>query len=92
MTGRTGIAPTIGGLHPGYGLRIRKDGSKKLAAGDFNCACGDFAEDAIGDIEVEQMAVRAERHMRDDCPNPAVRAAAALRHDRRQQQTRNRRK
>jgi hypothetical protein len=86
MTGITGIAPTIGGLHPGYGLRIRKDGPKKLATADFNCVCGELAEDAVGDDEVQQLAIRAERHMRDDCTNKDVRAAAARRDFRRKHQ------
>jgi len=90
MTGITGIAPTIGGQHPGFGLRIRKDGSKKLATGDVNCPCGEYAEDAVGDDEVQQMAIRAERHMRDECTNPDVRAAAARRDHRRNNPRKNR--
>lgn len=71
-----GIAPTIGGDRPGYCLRVRLDHPKALATADFTCACGDMAEDATGEREVQQLVIRAERHMRDTCPNPNVRAAA----------------
>ncbi|MGO4630538.1 hypothetical protein AB4225_06275 [Streptomyces sp. 2RAF24] len=92
MTGAVGIGPTIGGPRPGCGLRVRMDHNKALPTGDFNCACGEFAEDAVGRDEVAAMAIRAERHMRDECPVPAVRAAAALRSDRRARQIKKARK
>lgn len=78
MTGITGIAPTIGGLHPGFGLRVRLDNpkAKSLAAADFTCPCG-LAEDAVGYAEVESLAIRYGRHQRDECPLPEIRAAAA---------------
>lgn len=77
-----GIAPTIGGDRPGCGLRVRLDHPKALAAADFNCPCGDFAEDATGEHEVQQLVIRAARHMRDDCTNTEVRAAAGLQYAR----------
>ncbi|WP_329151271.1 hypothetical protein OIU91_28510 [Streptomyces sp. NBC_01456] len=79
----TGIGPTIGTPQPGFGLRVRLDHKRALASGDFNCRCGELAEDAVGHDEVRQMAVRAERHMRDECPLEEVRAAAAMRDHRR---------
>lgn len=73
-----GIGPTIGNPHPGYGLRVRLDNvkAKSLASADFDCPCG-LAEDAVGYAETEQLAVRALRHRRDDCPIPEVREQAA---------------
>lgn len=76
---RPGVGPSIGGPRPGFGLRIRLDSPRALATGDCNCACGEFAEDAVGADQVQQMTVRAERHMRDECPLCHVRAAAARR-------------
>lgn len=87
-----GIAPTIGGDRPGYGLRVRLDHPKALATADFNCACGAMAEDATGEREVQQLVIRAERHMRDHCTDPNVRAAAALRDWRRHHPAKTRRK
>jgi len=74
----SGLGPTIGNPHPGYGLRIRLDSgkAKTLAAGDYSCPCGQ-AEDAVGYAEVEALAVRYARHRRDSGPIPAVREAAA---------------
>ncbi|MEU0675437.1 hypothetical protein ABZ330_21600 [Streptomyces sp. NPDC006172] len=74
----TGIGPTVGNPHPGYGLRVRLDNAKakSLAAGDFSCPCG-HAEDAVGYAEVEALVIRYGRHRRDECPIPEVRAAAA---------------
>ncbi|MFF5285222.1 hypothetical protein [Streptomyces sp. NPDC013171] len=92
MSGAVGIGPTIGSPRPGFGLRVRMDHNRALPTGDFNCRCGEFAEDAVGPEEVASMAVRAERHMRDDCPLPDVRAAAALRSARRVQQQHRKRK
>ncbi|MFI8853640.1 hypothetical protein ACIGW3_26090 [Streptomyces sp. NPDC053499] len=75
-----GLAPTIGGNRPGSGLRIRFDHKNTdLASADFSCRCGHPAEDAIGGPAVQQLVVRAERHMRDDCPLPDIRRAAAHR-------------
>lgn len=89
---KPGLAPTIGDPTPGCGLRVRHDHPRALPSADFNCACGDFAEDAAGDREVQQLVIRAERHMRDECTNPAVRAAAAHRDWRRHHPTTKRRK
>jgi hypothetical protein len=86
MNGRPGLGPTIGGSTPGPGLRVRLDRPNGLPTGDFDCACGEFAESAVGAAEVQAMTVRAERHMRDTCSNTEVRAAAALRSYRRTQQ------
>ncbi|MGW7248848.1 hypothetical protein [Streptomyces decoyicus] len=86
-----GVGPTIGNPRPGYGLRVRLDHAKALASGDFNCRCGELAEDATGHEEVRQMAIRAERHMRDECPLEDVRSAAAAR-DRRRKNPPKRRK
>jgi hypothetical protein len=74
----TGLGPTIGNPHPGYGLRVRLDHpkAKTLAAGDFMCPCG-HAEDAVGYAEVEALVIRYGRHRRDDCPIPEIREAAA---------------
>lgn len=74
----TGIGPTIGNPHPGYGLRVRLDHAKakSLAAADFTCPCG-RAEDAVGYAETEQLVIRALRHRRDDCPIPEVREQGA---------------
>lgn len=89
-----GAGPTIGLPHPGYGLRVRLDHSKAkdLAAADFACSCGRPPEDAFGYAAVEALVIRAERHMRDECPNEDVRAAAAMRSERRKQHARKRRK
>ena len=94
MTGAVGCGPTIGSPSPGFGLRIRLDHAKakSLAAADFACPCGRPSEDALGYDAVEALVIRAERHMRDDCPLPEVRAAAALRSERRQQQAKRKRK
>ncbi|MFJ7067528.1 hypothetical protein [Streptomyces sp. NPDC101115] len=94
MSGSGGIGPTIGGPRPGPGLRIRLDHAKakSLAAADFVCVCGLPAEDAVGYDAVQSLAIRAERHMRDDCPVPEVRAAAALRSERRARQNQRKRK
>lgn len=87
-----GLGPTIGNPRPGYGLRVRLDHAKAktLAAADFNCAGGDFAEEAVGYEAVKELVIRAERHMRDECTNEDVRAAAAQRSARRTQQARKR--
>lgn len=75
-----GLAPTIGGARPGSGLRVRFDHrNTDLASADFACRCGHPAEDAVGALAVQQLVIRAERHMRDDCPLPDVRRAAAHR-------------
>lgn len=94
MTRAVGVGPTVANPRPGFGLRVRLDHAKakSLAAADFNCACGQLAEDAIGFDAVEALVIRAERHMRDDCPIPEVRAAAALRSARRKQQATRKRK
>lgn len=88
----SGLAPTIGGDRPGYGLRIRKDGKRTPGSADFNCRCGHAEGPVIGDFEAETLAVRSERHMRDDCPLPDIRAAAALRDERRKRSNTKRRK
>jgi hypothetical protein len=74
----SGLGPTIGAPHPGYGLRIRLDNAKakSLASGDFTCPCG-RAEDSVGYAETQALAVRYSRHRRDDCPIPEIRAAGA---------------
>lgn len=74
----TGIGPTLGNPHPGYGLRVRLDHAKakSLAAADFTCPCGQ-AEDAVGYAATEQLVIRAQRHRRDACPIPEVREQAA---------------
>ncbi|MEU3447209.1 hypothetical protein AB0H29_08260 [Streptomyces thermolilacinus] len=94
MTGAVGAGPTIGLPQPGFGLRVRLDHAKArdLAAADFACSCGAPSEDALGYDAVLALMVRAERHMRDDCPNPQVRQAAALRNARRIQHSKSRRK
>lgn len=84
----TQAGPTICGPHPGYGLRVRKDGTKALAVADADCRCGRFAESATGDIETQNLVLRFERHRRDDCTLPDVRRAAALRDWRRRHPTR----
>lgn len=83
----TGVGPTICGPNPGYGLRVRLDHAKAkgLASADFACPCRRPAEDAVGYEAVEALVIRAERHMRDECPDPQVRKAAALRSARRKQ-------
>ncbi|MFE6889147.1 hypothetical protein [Streptomyces sp. NPDC057694] len=50
----TGLGPTIGNPHVGYGIRVRLDNAKakSLAAADFTCPCG-HAEDAVGYAEAE---------------------------------------
>jgi hypothetical protein len=73
----TGIAPTIGGRRPGFGLRVRMDGNRALAAADADCRCGQFSEAATGDTEVERLVIRFGRHQRDECPIPEIREAAA---------------
>lgn len=75
MSGR--ITPTIGGHRPGFGLRVRKDGNRALAAADADCPCGTFSRSASGDVDVEALVIRYGRHRRDECPTPAIRAAAA---------------
>ncbi|MFB7594326.1 hypothetical protein [Streptomyces sp. NPDC056160] len=74
----SGLGPTIGDAHPGYGLRVRLDShkAKSLASGDFTCPCG-RAEDAVGYAEVESLVIRYGRHRRDECPIPEVREHAA---------------
>ncbi|RLL66969.1 hypothetical protein [Streptomyces sp. Z26] len=86
------LGPTVGGDTPGPGLRVRLDHPKALPSADFCCACGQLAEDAVGAREVQQLVIRAERHMRDTCTNPAVRAAAAHRDWRRHHPPKKRRK
>lgn len=90
----TGIGPTICNPNPGPGLRVRLDHAraKSLASADWVCPCGRPAEDAVGYDNVEGLVIRAERHMRDECPNEHVRAAAAMRSERRKQHARKRRK
>ncbi|SDL33734.1 hypothetical protein SAMN05421806_12843 [Streptomyces indicus] len=90
----SGIGPSICGPHPGYGLRVRLDHAKakSLASADFACSCGLPPEDAVGYDAVASLVIRAERHMRDDCPNPHVRKRAALRSARRIQRDSKRRK
>ncbi|AZM53309.1 hypothetical protein DMA15_12520 [Streptomyces sp. WAC 01529] len=90
----TGIGPTICNPNPGFGLRVRLDHAKakSLASADWSCPCLRPAEHAVGYDEVEQLVIRAERHMRDECPNEHVRAAAAMRSERRKQHARKRRK
>ncbi|MFF5451839.1 hypothetical protein ACFY40_11440 [Streptomyces sp. NPDC012950] len=92
--GAVGIGPTIGNPAPGPGLRVRLDHAKAktLAAADFVCSCGRPPEDAVGYDAVEALVIRAERHMRDDCPVPEVRAAAAQRSARRVQHQKRKRK
>lgn len=80
--------PTICGPHPGYGIRIRHDHPNALASADADCRCGRFAASATGEIETQNLVIRAERHMRDDCTLPDVRRAAALRDWRRRHPTR----
>jgi hypothetical protein len=89
----TGIGPTIGNPHPGYGLRVRLDSNKAktLAAGDYSCPCG-RAEDAVGYAEVEALVIRYGRHQRDDCPIPEIRAAAARHYAALQQSLKKRRR
>ncbi|MFF9088609.1 hypothetical protein ACF1BE_19695 [Streptomyces sp. NPDC014991] len=73
----TGLGPTVGSPHPGYGLRVRFDSKAlDLAAADYMCPCG-RAEDAVGYDAVQQLVVRFGRHQRDDCPIPEIRTAAA---------------
>lgn len=88
----SGLAPSIGGRRPAFGLRIRKDDKRVPGSADFNCRCGHAEGPVIGDFEAETLAVRAERHMRDDCPLPDIRAAAELRDWRRHHPTKKRRK
>lgn len=73
-----GLGPTVGNPRPGFGIRVRLDNvrAKSLAAGDFTCPCG-LAEDAVGYAETELLVIRAQRHRRDHCPLPEVRAQAA---------------
>jgi hypothetical protein len=72
------LGPTIGGPHPGHGLRVRFPPPKahSMASADFSCSCGKYAEDAVGYEAVEQLVIKAGRHQRDECTNPEVRAAA----------------
>lgn len=86
------LRPTIGGPKPGFGLRVRKDGNRATASADFNCSCGHAEGPVTGDVEAESLVIRAGRHMRDECANPAVRAAAALRYARLQQSMSRRQK
>lgn len=72
-----GIAPTIGDPHPGFGLRVRKNGTRTLAVADADCRCGQFNRAAQGDVEVESLVIAYGRHRRDECPIPEIRAAAA---------------
>ena len=73
----TGLGPTIGNPHPGYGLRVRFDSkARDLASADFTCPCG-RAEDATGHDEVQALVVRYGRHRRDECPLPKIREAGA---------------
>ncbi|MFG2468692.1 hypothetical protein ACGFXB_25000 [Streptomyces canus] len=90
MSGR--ILPTIGGRRPGFGLRVRKDGTKALAVADADCPCGQFSESASGDMNVESLVIRYGRHRRDECPNPAIRAVAARQYAALQQSLSKRRK
>lgn len=89
----SGLGPTIGGPHPGYGLRVRLDSpkNKTLAAGDFRCPCG-HAEAAVGHAEVEALVIRYGRHRRDDCPIPEIRKQAARHYAALQQSLAKRRK
>ncbi|SFK74775.1 hypothetical protein [Streptomyces pini] len=86
MSGR--ITPTICDPDHGFGIRVRLDSPKTLPVADADCRCGQFAESAEGEVAVQSLVIRAERHMRDDCPLPEVRAAAALRDWRRRHPTR----
>lgn len=88
----TGIAPTIGGRRPGFGLRVRKDGNRAFSAADAECRCGQFSESVTGDAEVERLVVRFGRHQRDDCAIPEVREAAARHYARLQQSLSKRRR
>lgn len=71
------ITPTIGDPRPGYGIRVRKDANRSLAVADADCPCGQFSRAAKGDVEVEALVIGYGRHRRDECPIPAIRAAAA---------------
>ncbi|MFF7171126.1 hypothetical protein [Streptomyces pseudovenezuelae] len=84
--------PTIGGRRPGFGLRVRKDGNKALAAADADCPCGQFSKAASGDVDVEALVIRYGRHRRDECPIPEIRAAAARQYAALQQSLSKRRK
>ncbi|WP_406459760.1 hypothetical protein OH768_33820 [Streptomyces sp. NBC_01622] len=87
-----GIGPTIGNPHPGYGLRVRKDGNRGLAVADADCPCGRFSKAAQGDVEVESLVIGYGRHRRDECPIPAIRAAAARQYAALQQSLNKRRR
>ncbi|MEV8394795.1 MULTISPECIES: hypothetical protein [unclassified Streptomyces] len=76
MTGA--LLPTIGGAAPGFGLRIRLDGSNALPIADFNCACG-RAEGATGADDVIALVGRFELHTQRECLIAEVREAAELR-------------
>ncbi|EPH40885.1 hypothetical protein ABT390_36755 [Streptomyces aurantiacus] len=71
------IGPTICDPHPGYGLRVRKDSNRAIPTADGDCPCGQFSKSAQGDVEVESLVIAYGRHRRDECPIPAIRAAAA---------------
>ncbi|MDT0381386.1 hypothetical protein RM572_21750 [Streptomyces sp. DSM 42041] len=74
------VAPTICGPRPGCGLRVRLDHPKALASADFSCSCGHGDGPVTGPHEVAALVARVGKHMRDTCPTPAVRRAAALRY------------
>ncbi|MFJ3587497.1 hypothetical protein ACIQUY_29425 [Streptomyces sp. NPDC090231] len=76
MTGA--LLPTIGDPQPGFGLRIRLDGTRGLPIADFNCRCG-RAEGATGEADVIALVGRFETHTQHECPIAEVREAAALR-------------
>ncbi|MCX5562755.1 hypothetical protein [Streptomyces sp. NBC_00038] len=86
------VTPTIGGRHPGFGLRVRKDGNRALAVADADCPCGKFSEAASGDVDVEALVIRYGRHRRDQCSNPVIRAVAARQYAALQQSLNKRRK
>lgn len=85
MSGR--VTPTICDPKPGFGLRVRFDHPRALPVADADCRCGTFAESAVGEVEVQRLVIRFERHARDECPLPEVRAAAATRDWRRRNPT-----
>lgn len=88
------LAPSIneGRLWPGYGLRVRKDGNRAVAAADADCRCGKFSRSASGDVEVESLVIAYGRHRRDDCPIPEIRAAAKKQYEALQRSLSKRRK
>ncbi|AQW55255.1 hypothetical protein ACIQPP_05395 [Streptomyces violaceusniger] len=81
------LAPTICDPGHGFGIRVRMDHPKALPAADADCRCGQFAGAATGEVAVQNLVIRAERHMRDECSIPEVRKAAALRDYRRKHPT-----